>query len=73
MIFEESLGATALGADEIEKLKFNHLTTRRELDELEQANIEQGLDWLKYRRNEDILSDRFIRKLLVQLFTDVWK
>ena len=72
-MFEEPLGATALDPDEIKGLKFNHITTRRELDELEQANIEQGLHWLKYRRSGDILSDRFIRKLHVQLFADVWK
>jgi hypothetical protein len=33
-------GATALDPDEMEGLKFKHVTTREELDHLEQANIQ---------------------------------
>ena len=45
-MFEEPEGATPLDPNEIEGLKFDHITTRGELDELEQANITQGLRWL---------------------------
>ena len=41
-------GATPLDADELEGLKFPHVTTRGELDHLEQANIEAGLLWLNH-------------------------
>ena len=36
-------GATPLDPDELSGLKFKHITTREQLDELEQANIESGL------------------------------
>lgn len=72
MIFEEPEGATPLDPDEIEGLKFDHITTRGELDELEQANITQGLQWLGRQRGGDILSDDFVRRLHQRLFGDVW-
>lgn len=71
-MFEEPEGATPLDPDEIEGLKFKHITTRGELDELEQANITQGLRWLSRRRGSDVLSDDFIRTLHKRLFGDVW-
>lgn len=40
MNLTEPEGATPLDPDECEGLKFRHITTREELDELEQANIE---------------------------------
>ncbi|WP_035267197.1 mobile mystery protein B [Ahrensia sp. 13_GOM-1096m] len=71
-MFEEPDGATPLGPDEIHGLKFKHITTRGELDELEQANIQQGLLWLSGRRRGDICDDQFIRNLHRRLFGDVW-
>ena len=73
MKFEEPDGATPLDPDEIEGLKFQHITTRQELDELEQANIAQGLQWLARRRGGDILDDAFVRQLHERLFGDVWR
>lgn len=72
-MFEEPEGATPLDPDEVAGLKFKHITTRGELDELEQSNIEQGLRWLFRRRGGDILTDDFIRKLHSQLFGDIWE
>ncbi len=72
MIFVEPEGATPLDPDEIAGLKFQHITTRGELDELEQSNIEQGLRWLARSRKRDVLDDEFLRKLHVRLFGDVW-
>ena len=72
MIFEEPDGATPLDPDEIEGLKFDHITTRGELDELEQANIAEGLQWLGRRRRGDVLTDEFVRRLHQQLFGEVW-
>jgi len=66
-------GATLLDPDERDGLKFRHVTTRGELDRLEQANIESGLAWLSRRRRTDVLSERFVRDLHRRLFGDVWK
>ena len=72
MSFTEPDGATPLGPDEMRGLKFKHLTTRGELDELEQANIQQGIIWLFARKRGDILDSIFICKAHQRLFGDVW-
>ena len=46
-LFAEPDGATCLDPDEMEGLLFQHVQTRGQLDELEQVNIQQGLQWLK--------------------------
>jgi Fic-DOC domain mobile mystery protein B len=66
-------GATPLDLGEIEGLKFKHITTREELDHLEQANIESGLILLNRKKDDDILTERFIRELHKMLFGDIWK
>lgn len=66
-------GATPLDPDEMRGLKFPHVTTRRELDHLEQVNIESGLAWLGRKKTIDVLSEGFTRDLHKKLFGDVWK
>ena len=66
-------GATPLDPDEMEGLKFKHITTRGELDHLEQANIQSGLVWLLKSREKNILTEEFICKLHKQLFGEVWR
>lgn len=70
---DEPDGATPLDPDEKEGLRFTHITTRGELDQLEQANIVEGMQWLKKQRNADILSEGFVRDLHKRLFGQVWK
>lgn len=66
-------GATPLDWDELSGLKFKHVTTRGQLDHLEQANIQNGLGWLKRRRNKrDIFHEGFVRELHKRLFGEVW-
>lgn len=65
-------GATLLDPDELAGLKFRHVTTRGELNELEQANVESGLRWLQRRRNDDVLSEEFVRNLHRRFFGEVW-
>jgi Fic-DOC domain mobile mystery protein B len=65
-------GATPLDPDELGGLKFKHITTCGELDELEQANIEEGLLWLSRRRRKDVLTDGFCIELHRRLFGEVW-
>jgi Fic-DOC domain mobile mystery protein B len=70
--FEYPDGATPLDPDEMQGLKFAHVTTRGELDQLEQANIQSGLLWLSKTPRGDILDDHFLRQLHTKLFGDVW-
>lgn len=72
MSFSDPDGATPLGPDEMQGLKFSHVTTRGELDELEQANIQQGLIWLFARKRGDILDSIFLCKVHDRMFGDVW-
>ena len=65
-------GATPLDPDEREGLKFRHITTRGELNQIEQANIEAGLTWLDRRRSRDVLSEVFLRELHKRLLGEVW-
>jgi Fic-DOC domain mobile mystery protein B len=64
-------GATPLDRNELDGLKFKHITTREELDELEQANIESGLRWVARQRGY-VLTDSFAITLHKRLFGDVW-
>ena len=66
-------GATPLDPDEREGLRFRHVTTRGELNELEQANIQDGLLWLSRHRTRDVLTEDFLRELHRRLFGQVWK
>jgi Fic-DOC domain mobile mystery protein B len=71
-VMEYPDGATPLDPDEMEGLRFKHVTTRGELDELEQVNIESGLLWLGRQRRKEVLTDDFAVTLHRQLFGDVW-
>ena len=66
-------GATPLTPDDMLGLKLAHVTTRGQLDEVEQANVTQGLRWLARTRRGDILDDVFVRKLHRELFGEVWE
>jgi len=69
----DKAGATQLDPDEMEGIRVRHIATRQELDELEQANIQDGLLWLARQKNPDVLSEDFIRRLHRQLFGTVWR
>lgn len=71
-IGEEPEGATPIDPDELDGLKFKHITTRDELDELEQVNVQEGLRWLRRRRGSDVLHESFIRQSHRRLFGQVW-
>ena len=66
-------GATPLDPDEMEGLKFAHIETRGELDQLEQQNIQEGFNWLARQRNyNDFLTEAFLLELHKRLFGLVW-
>lgn len=67
-------GATPLDPDEMAGLKVKHITSRNQLDELEQINIVSGLRWLKKNESrDDILTIDFALNLHKALFKEVWK
>ncbi|MFN5867281.1 MAG: mobile mystery protein B [Candidatus Kapaibacterium sp.] len=71
---EAASGQTPLTAEEKEGLLFPHVATRGELDELEQQNIENAIEWTLQRSfTADVLfNDTFIRLLHKRMFGDVW-
>ncbi len=66
-------GATPLDPDDLNGLKFKHVSTRGELDQLEQAGITEGLKWLDKQKSPDVLSEYFVLELHKRLFGSVWK
>lgn len=72
-IVGEPGGSTPLDPDEMEGLIHKHVTTRGELDELEQANIVDGMTWLKRQKKPDVLTESFACELHKRLFGKVWK
>lgn len=70
--------ATPLDPDEAEGLLLGHVTTRGELDELEEANIQLGLEWASRRARRgrggvDVLTEEFLYELHRRMFDAVWE
>ncbi len=73
MVMEYPDGATPLDPDELEGLKFPHVETRGELDQLEQQNIQEGYRWLiAQRKHRVFLTEAFLLDLHRHLFGSVW-
>ena len=75
-IVGEPDGSTPLDPDEIQGLKFKHITLRRHLDEIEQYNIIEGLKWLKKQKKKkdaNVLYEQFCCLLHEKLFGHVWQ
>ncbi len=75
LVLEYTAHQTALDEDEKEGLLIKSITTRQELDEFEQQNIERAIDWTlrKRFRVSKILSEKFICKLHKKMFDQTWK
>lgn len=67
-------GQTPLDEDEKEGLLIPTVTTRGDLDEFEQLNIEKAHEWILTRRFslERVLTEEFVKELHSQMFGDVW-
>jgi len=67
-------GQTPIDEDDKQGLLMPTISTRRELDEFEQLNIEQAVQWTLSRRfrQEDILTERFVREVHKRMFGNVW-
>lgn len=68
-------GQTPLDEDEKEGLLIKTISTRGELDEFEQKNIEDALSWILSRRFklENVLTESFVKNINYKMYGDVWK
>jgi len=75
MNWEFTGGETHLDPDEIEGLRIPFITTRAELDEHEQVNIQRARIWLNKstRKPADLLTDTFVKRLHKEMYSEVWK
>jgi len=69
--------ATPIDPDEADSLIPDHITTRGELDELEEVNIQEGLSWafgraVLTRNPVDVLTEAFLYDLHRRMFDAVW-
>jgi Fic-DOC domain mobile mystery protein B len=67
-------GQTPIDEDEKEGLKVRTISTRGELDEFEQKNIEQAMAWALRKKFsiKEILTEKFILEVHRQMFGVVW-
>jgi Fic-DOC domain mobile mystery protein B len=67
-------GQTPLNDEEKDGLRIRSITTRIELDEFEQLNIEKAIEWSFHKKfnKEQTLNATFVKKLHKQIFSDVW-
>jgi Fic-DOC domain mobile mystery protein B len=67
-------GQTPLDEDEMEGLLIPSIATRAELDEFEQQNIEQAMQWTLGRSLKPgvIFTEDFIRTVHKRMYGDVW-
>lgn len=67
-------GQTPLEEDEKDALLIPVIATRGELDEFEQQNIEQAVQWTLGRsfKPDTIFTEAFIRTVHKRMFADVW-
>lgn len=67
-------GQTPLDEDEKDGLLINSISTRGELDEFEQQNIESAIQWILTRKfkNEQIFTEAFIQDLHKRMYGQVW-
>jgi Fic-DOC domain mobile mystery protein B len=67
-------GQTPLEEEEKEGLLISTISTRGELDEFEQKNIEQAIQWTLGRslRPETIFTEDFVRAVHKRMYAEVW-
>lgn len=72
---EYQYGQTPLDEDEKKGLLIKTITSHSELDEHEQLNIENAIEWTLHKKfsQKTILTEGFIKLLHRKMFGDVWK
>ena len=73
--FELVDGQTPLDEDEMEGLLIPSISTRGELDEFEQLNIEKAYEWILSRNFiiENVLTEKFVKELHRKMYSDIWR
>ena len=68
-------GQTPIDEDEKDGLLIPSITTRGELDEFEQLNIDEANQWLlgKKFKIEKVLTESFVKELHKRMFGNVWR
>lgn len=68
-------GQTPLNEEEQNGLLIPSITTREELDEFEQLNIEKAIQWTfgKKWKAEQLFTEKFIKDLHKRMYGEVWK
>jgi len=69
-------GQTPIDEDEKEGLLIKTITSKQELDEHEQQNIEKAVEWTMKKKNlkyPEILTEAYVKQLHYSMFSDVWK
>jgi Fic-DOC domain mobile mystery protein B len=67
-------GQTPLDEEELNELLIKTITTRGELDEFEQKNIEEAIQWILTRsfKTEVVLTESFIKEVHYRMYGEVW-
>lgn len=76
LILEPKYGDTTLSPEELDLLIPRHVTTRQQLDEVEQNNIEDAFQWLLSLRSitpNKLFSVEFQDRLHQKMLGNVWK
>lgn len=68
-------GQTPLDEEEKEGLLIPTITTKGELDEFEQQNVEEAIQWVLGRslKAKTIFTERFVKSLHKRMYGEVWK
>jgi len=73
MKFDYLPDATPIDPDEVAGLIPSHLTLQKELNEFEEANILEGVQWLNKQRRGDPLDVDFILRVHHRMFGQTWR
>jgi Fic-DOC domain mobile mystery protein B len=73
MNFDYPEGATPLDAGEAAGLLLTHITNRSELDRWEQENIAEAEATVFRRKQKDVLTETYIKRLHKKMFGNVWR
>ena len=73
LAFDYLAGQTPLDPDESAQLIPKHISTQGQLNEWEQANILEAVQWLGRNRKQTVLTEAFCRNLHKRMFGRTWK
>jgi len=74
LVLEYILGQTPIDEEEKEGLRIETISTKGELDEFEQLNIEEALQWIfgKKFKPKQVFTEKFICNLHKRMYGNVW-